>query len=228
MKSSIVLPIFCLMSSIIAYGQNIEPLDLAKRIFSKNYFMDNSAYITGEYTGQPNGFDIGKNSTTKFRMLHQDLKESVVNMTILDSNSKGVDTYLYFTKDSVWKMYAFRALAMTGLYEQMKYELETHPNDNSHVPKFRTKEEYEFTLGNINLTLELDDNIIAHFEKNKAEFERLKGLTLQQLGQENDSSRVRFNLIKNQESRIMNLNIRNYTFHQSVKENTNWAMVLVF
>jgi len=97
MTQRIILLIIYLASCVKVCGQCIEPLDLAKRIFSKNYFMDNSGYITGEYTGQPNGFDIGKNSTTKFRILHQNLKESVINMTILDSNSKGVDTYLYFT-----------------------------------------------------------------------------------------------------------------------------------
>jgi len=93
-------------------------------------------------------------------------------------------------------MYAFRALAMTGWYEQMKYELEAHPYDKSHSSKFKTKEEYELALGNVNLTLELDDNIIAHFEKNKTEFERLKGLALLQFDQENDSSRARVNLIE--------------------------------
>lgn len=106
------------------YGQTYEPLDLAKKIFGKDSLRNIDNFITGEYKGRPNGQDLQSGSTTKFTLLGQTEKVAVVAMTILDSLGKGLDTYLHFEKDTVWKMSAFRALAMTGIIEQVKIELE--------------------------------------------------------------------------------------------------------
>ena len=119
-------------------------------------------------------------------------------MTILDTLGQGVDTYLHFEKDTTWKVSAFRGLAMTGIIEQLKNELEKMtPEQVDEIIKsgkknkkskesalFTSKEEYEFELGNAKLTLELDDNIAKHFLTNQAEFERLKNLALTQLEKE--------------------------------------------
>lgn len=193
-----------------AYGQTYEPLDLAKMVFSKDNLANLDNYFTGEYKGRPNGQDIQKGSTTKFTLLGQTEKTSVVAMTILDSLGKGLDTYLHFEKDTVWKMSAFRALAMTGIIEQVKIELEkmTPQQVDDIITKskkkkkveyamLKSREDYNYLLGNTRLTLELDDNIAKHFLTNKAEFERLKNLALKQQENEKVNQERSIKLIEN-------------------------------
>ena len=192
------------------YGQTYEPLDLAKKIFGKDSFPNIDNFITGEYKGRPNGQDLQSGSTTKFTLLGQTEKTAVVTMTILESLGKGLDTYLHFEKDTVWKMNAFRALAMTGIIEQVKIELEklTPQQVDDIIAKskrkkkgdfvmFTSREDYNFQLGNTKLTLELDDNIIKHFLTNQAEFERLKDLALSQLQKEKVDEERSIKLIEN-------------------------------
>jgi hypothetical protein len=176
------------------YGQNFEPLELAQKIFAKDTFPNIENYITGEYKGRPNGQDLEINSKTKFSLLGNTDKKAVVNMTIWDSLGKGLDTYLHFEKDTIWKMVAFRALAMTGIIEHLKNELEnlspqqveemielSKENKDSENILFSTRDEYNFMLGNFKLTLDFDDNIVNHFLTNQTEFERLKNLALTEL-----------------------------------------------
>jgi hypothetical protein len=185
---------FLILTVTTVYGQTYEPFDLAKKIFGKDSLPNIDNYITGEYKGRPNGQDLQKGSTTKFTLLGQTEKTAVVAMTILDSLGKGLDTYLHFEKDTVWKMSAFRALAMTGIIEQVKIELEkmtpqqvddiiakSKKKKKDDFAMFTSREDYNFQLGNAKLTLELDDNISKHFVSNQAEFERLKNLALTQL-----------------------------------------------
>lgn len=189
-------PLFTIMilSVATAYGQTYEPLDLAKKIFGKDSLPNIDNFITGEYKGRPNGQDLQKGSTTKFVLLGQTEKTAVVAMTIMDSSGTGLDTYLHFEKNVIWKMNAFRALALTGIIEQVKSALEkmTSEQVDSIIAKskkekkndfemFTSKEDYYFQLGNAKLILELDDNIAKHFVANQAEFERLKNLALTQL-----------------------------------------------
>lgn len=165
----------------LSYGQQLyEPLDLAKKIFAKEGFSELKKYVTGEYNGNPNGSDLGKETITKFMLLEQTEASAVVNLTILDSSGKGLDTYLHFEKDKVWKVNAVRALALTGIIEEVKMHLESmkpHQVDSA----FSSKVEYNFRLGNATLILELDENIIKHFLTNQTAFERIKDLALKQL-----------------------------------------------
>lgn len=192
------------------YGQTYEPLDLAKKIFGKDSLPNIDNFITGEYKGRPNGQDLQSGSTTKFTLLGQTEKTAVVAMTILDSMGKGLDTYLHFEKDTVWKMSAFRALAMTGIIEQVKIELEkmtlqkvddiiakSKKKKKDNFAMFTSRDDYNFQLGNVKLTLELDDNIAKHFVANQAEFERLKNLALTQLEKENVDEERSIKLIEN-------------------------------
>lgn len=186
-----------LLTITTVYGQTYEPLDLAKKIFSKVTLPNIENYVAGEYEGKPNGKDLPDGSITKFTLLGQTDKTAVVGMTVLDSIGKGFDTYLHFEKDKSWKMTAFRGLAMTGLIEQIKIELEnmtpqqvdeiiekSKKNKNDDFEMFKSREDYNFQLGNTRLTLELDENIINHFLTNQAEFDRLKNLALIELEKE--------------------------------------------
>src|SRR5690606_22371816 len=186
-----------LLTITTVYGQTYEPLDLAKKIFSKVTLPNIENYVAGEYEGKPNGKDLPDGSITKFTLLGQTDKTAVVGMTVLDSIGKGFDTYMHFEKDKSWKMTAFRGLAMTGLVEKIKIEIEnmtpqqvdeiiekSKKNKNDDFEMFKSREDYNFQLGNTRLTLELDENIINHFLTNQAEFDRLKNLALIELEKE--------------------------------------------
>ncbi|MDA3844087.1 MAG: hypothetical protein PF588_06940 [Candidatus Kapabacteria bacterium] len=198
-----------ILSVPTAFGQSYEPLDLAKKIFGKDSLANIGNYITGEYTGRPNGQDIAKNMTTKFTLLAKTDKTAVVSMTILDSAKHGFDGYLHFEKDSVWKMSAFRALALTGIIQQMVQELEkltpeqvdeliteSNQSDNG-IEMFASKDEYDFRLGNAKLIIALDDNIAAHFLKNKSKFEMIKDLASKQLEGESRDEEMSIKLVEN-------------------------------
>jgi len=197
------------MTGCKSNSQTYEPLDLAKKIFGKDGFSDIENYTSGEYDGRPNGQDLQSGSTTNFLLLRQTEKTAVVAMTILDTAGKGLDTYLHFEKDSVWKMTAFRTLAMTGFSESIvKVLQEMTPkqiNEIINKPKserteyemFNSKEEYNFVLGNAKLTIELDDNIAKHFATNQIEFERLKNIALVQLNKQKADEERSIKLIEN-------------------------------
>jgi hypothetical protein len=177
--------------SVQIYGQIYEPLELAEKIFSKEPFPDIKQYIEN-YELDDHGGNLNDNVEVKFLFLGEMDNEAVVNMTVFDdSSSGGYDCYLYFRKDLIWKMYAIRSLALTGMIYTIKQHLEQMtPEEISSIIKrneendyaiFSSREEYDFMLGNAKLIIELDDNIIKHFSDNKVEFERLKDLAFQEL-----------------------------------------------
>lgn len=210
LSTALTLIIF---TATIVCGQNIEPLDLAKKIFGKEHFNDIKKYITGEYKGRPNGQDLQQGSILTFLLLQQTENKAVIAMTVQDTTGKGLDTYLFFEKDATWKINAFRALAMTGIIEEVKNQLEkmTSEQVDSFINKskdeknkkfaiFKSREDYNFQLGNAKLTLELDDNIIKHFLDNKAEFERIKDSALEELKIKKSDEERAMNLVENLKS----------------------------
>lgn len=199
--------IFLFLTVKSVMGQTYEPMDLAKKIFGKEKFKEIQKYSTGEYNGNPNGQDLQKGSQTKFRLLEQNDSTAVVNMTLLDAKSKGFDTYLHFEKDTIWKLEAFRGLAMTGMIEMGLKELEkmtlqqvdeivakSKDNDNDNAI-FRSREDYYNELGNARLTLALDDTIVQHFLNNRIAFESLKDLAILNLDSTKGGTRGRKSLI---------------------------------
>ncbi len=204
-----ILAILILIVTIV-YGQAYEPLDLAKKVFGKDSLPNIDNYTTREYKGRPNGQDLQKGSTTKFTLLGQTDKTAVVAMTILDSLGRGIDAYLHFEKDTIWKVSAFRTLAMTDIIEQVKVELEkmipkqvddivlkAKKKKKGDFAMFASREDYNFQLGNVRLILELDDNIVRHFLTQQSEFERLKDLALKQIEKEKVDEEMSSKLIEN-------------------------------
>ncbi len=193
MLRKISILVILLWTAAPAWAQtNYEPLELAKRIFGASHFSELQTYCTGDYEGMPNGESLVAGVNTKFTVLEQNNQSAVIAIAITDSLGKGMDAYLYFEKDSIWKMNNFRSLAMTGIIEQVKQELEsmTEKEINKAIAKSKTEDntalfssraEYDFLLGNTKLTLALDDDIIKHFLENKAAFETLKDRAYQEL-----------------------------------------------
>jgi len=179
----------------LTYSQDYTPMELSKLVFGKEKFPNLRKHSTGEYKGHPNGLDLPKLSSRKFLLLGETNNKAVIAMTVLDTNGKGVDTYLHFEKDKIWKLHAFRALALNGMTELINEELEkmtpqqldgltNDPNKKKMSPSL----DYRFELGNIKLQLALDDSIINHFLKNKIEFERLKDEALKDVEIKNENS----------------------------------------
>lgn len=181
------------LTTCTTHSQSLEPLDVAKHIFGKTKFADLPHYSTGEYQGHPNGQDLPPTATTSFLLLGQTPTKAVVAMSVVDTKGIQVDTYLHFQKDSVWKLSAFRSLAMTGMLAKMSEQLESFTpqqvdqllksaaKDKEKHALFSSRAEYEFMRGNTKLTIASDSALITHFTNNKADFERIKSLCLQEL-----------------------------------------------
>jgi hypothetical protein len=236
MTRSLITFTLTILTATLACSQNLEPLDLAKKIFSKDRFKDINNYITGEYRdnnkGRPNGEDLGKNTILTFTLLEQTENKAVVDMTVQDTTGKGVDTYLFFEKDEVWKMNAFRALALTGIIEQVRDGLEkmtpkqidslidkSKNEKNKDLVMFSSREDFNFQLGNAKLTLELDTNIIKHFLENKSEFERIKDSALKELEIKKPNDEQRVELVQNLKPDYQELFISSVYYNDDGLEN---------
>lgn len=183
----------CQTSTTTNNNNNNNPLFLVKTIFAKDSFPDLDKHITGEYNGHPNGTDFPDNVTTDFLLLEQNEKTAVVNLTITDSLGQEFDTYLHLKKDSLWKVTAFRALAMTGMLEEIHKELksmtdaqidtiiEFSKKDTLGYSMFKSKTEYEYELGKTGLIIASDNELVSHFNKNKSTFEDIKNSVLHEI-----------------------------------------------
>lgn len=166
------------------------PLGLVKVIFAKDTFPALKDHVKGEYKGHPNGTDFADHVTTDFLLLGQDQETAVVNLTITDSTGRQLDAYVHLIKDSLWKVSAFRALAMTGIIESIYKELKSMTDtqidsiiflsqeDTLGRGIFKSREEYDDKLGNCGLIIASDQDLIAHFEQHKTTFEAIKNKVL--------------------------------------------------
>ncbi len=197
------IAIICLLLMVcgFVFAHDLEPLALVQKVFTdKEFAQKTEEYSTGEYKGHPNASDVSEKAQFKWKILAQSEKNAVINMTIFDSSGKGLDTYCYLTKGNVWKITAFRALAMNGFMEQMVAGMEEMPDAEiddfiRHSDTLNTKEDFYLFLESMKLTLALDDTIIEHFKAHEKEFESLKDEVLKIVSN-----------IKEQENRTINLN----------------------
>ncbi len=190
MKQILYIFTLILLSTAYCQGQAESPLDLVKIIFAKDSFPDLEKHITGEYNGHPNGTDLPTNVKTDFLLLGQNEKKAVINLTITDSLGHQFDTYLHLKKEDVWKVTAFRALAMTGMIEEIHQELksmtksqidtiiELSKNDTLGYSMFKSYEDYKYELGKTGLIIASDHELISHFKKNKSDFDSIKNSIL--------------------------------------------------
>lgn len=195
-KFSIVVLLF--MSNFVL-AQDLTPLMLVEKVFTDTSFITEIPnYCTGEFEGRPNSADLAEGTKLSFKILEENSKTAVVNMTVVDRIGKGLDTYIHLTKEETWKIEAFRALAMTGLLEeiQKEFEMMTEVQIDSLIAHgddvIKSREDFYRELENIKLTLEFDDNIISHFEKHKNKFtEILEELSKVKISEEGKSIRTK-------------------------------------
>lgn len=174
-------------------AQGPGPLQLAQLIFGPAVFPQLDRHITGEYDGKPNGTNLSEDVQRQYLVLDSTAGAAVVALELSDAKGVGADAYLFFERDTVWKMSAMRGLAMTGIIETIQQELarlsdkqvnriiREAKDDTLGIGLFKSREEYEFMLGNTRLTIARDRDIISHFEAHRGEFERIKDVALAEL-----------------------------------------------
>lgn len=212
-KINLIIVILLVLNTYTSFSQELEALELAEKIFSKEGLPNAKYYTTSTYQG-PLGLNLQKEVTTRFTVLEQKNTSAVVSMTLLDSSAEGIDTYLYFQKDSIWKLNAFRSLANMGVIRQLKNSLESmsrkdvkktikyfeSQDKEDNYTMFSSMEDYEYQLGNANLILEQDQNIEKHFIENQKEFTRLKDLALEEFQGKSKPNQGKMKLIENLET----------------------------
>lgn len=166
-------------------SSDYTPLQLTEKVFTDRSFVGIENYCIGEYKGIPKAKDFSRKLKMTFKETYKNDSAAYVNMTLTDSSGKfGTDTYIFLVKDSVWKICAFRALAMTGTINKT---IESYAGINdaeldsliakekqSLHPNFKNKQEFLYLIDNAKLTVELDDNIIQHLINNIVGFEQIK------------------------------------------------------
>lgn len=184
MRTILLLLLLFLFGHLAQSQELIEPLELSKQIFSKTKFKHLKKYTTGEYKenkNHPNGTDISPMVEVEFELLSKMESMSVVAMTLVDSSRTPIgDVYLHFKlEDQIWKLAAFRGLAMTGLIEQVvkMYDSLTEQQIDSLLnrenSRFKNRKEFDFELLNSKLTLASDQELIEHFISNQEKFQEL-------------------------------------------------------
>jgi hypothetical protein len=181
----LLISLTVLLQSVFLLSQN-TPLEIAQLIFSEQPPKDLEPFSTGEYKlnlSVPSGKDLDKKIQRTFSMLEENEQTAVVRMTLIENSSEKCDIYLHFQKEEQqWKIEAYRGLAMTGLLKQVLATLDSlTPAQMDSLCEAEKKEEpftskasIEAFKFNLKLTLSLDDELIAYFNQNKAQFEQLR------------------------------------------------------
>lgn len=202
-------------------SHNYTPLELAKEIFSNDKRINITNYVVGEYAGIPNGEDFKECLHKEFTLLKQDGNNAVVAMTIYEETGYGIDYYLYFIKESVWKMHAIRYLYNLDYFKNTATYLEQMTQEeiirDINEKYLDSMDDYYFLLGNYQLVIETDDNIINYFLKNKEEFEQLKYLAIKELDElfPFRNNEIKVKLLKDLESEYKKLYISSISFGDS-------------
>lgn len=195
----VTLILFTLFVITDTSGQNYEPLELAKKIFSDTASFDIIRFSTGEYKlhkGAPNVNNILVGVTANFSLLFQTEKNAVVGMFLSDTAGLMSEYYLVFEQDTIWKMEAFRSANSDFIEERYKALIILTPaqideiitNGSSEVYKFgsfSSINEFEFMVGNSKLMLASIAELEQHFFNNEQAFERLKTLAILKFKEDN-------------------------------------------
>lgn len=176
MKNKIA--IIVLLISTSAFGQNFEPLELVKRVFTDSIFVVNiSQYSIDEYKGNPNVNDVSPDTNLEFLLLAKNEDAAVVNMTVSDTVGFVTDIYLYLRKEGNWKIAALRTLAMTDFIQKMQEECRNMSDKQIdaliEMEEFDSRKDFYRMMEQTDLILESDANIIRHFEENKSAFDSI-------------------------------------------------------
>lgn len=181
----------------VLHADNLKPIQIANKLFSREDANSFEQYVHGEYNGHPNGYDIDTSYTIKVKELYQDKFKSLVAVNLKSSNSD-FDAYLHFEKiGNEWKAVAFRSLALVGIIYEIIAQLERYPWDSIQkmtdkqvkelkLSKDISKEEFDFELNNSRMIVASDSYLIEYFKTNAIAFDELKDLALAAL--KNDSS----------------------------------------
>ncbi|MBS1515090.1 MAG: hypothetical protein JSS63_08655 [Bacteroidetes bacterium] len=192
--------IFFFISSSVLHSQNLSPLEITQKFFGKDGFPEKNKYLCCDMKE-----DIKSDSTIgqqmpdsverEFEVLYQDSIEAVTAVNLSLGKHKE-NWYIFFKKDTEWKIQAMRALAMTGFaakileqYENVSEDslrkldslmlkaTDTVPSKRINIRKF---------IMQCRLELFSDKELIQYFLDNKPAFTRLLNIYFEKFkGSEN-------------------------------------------
>ncbi|HBH23453.1 MAG TPA: hypothetical protein DDY13_08520, partial [Cytophagales bacterium] len=181
--------------SIIAYGQvDSIPLSLTKKYFNgglRNY----KSVLIGEAKGQKfNPKKISGKANMDFETLMLTTDKVVIAISLTEGGQH-TDIYAFWTKDKEWKITAFRALWLPGVFymyfdrfrnldsEGIKLEFQKMIDerkqkngaltDEQIVEQIGTLEDLQADIGNMELTVGSDEKLKEHFYNNQEKFHAL-------------------------------------------------------
>jgi FtsZ-binding cell division protein ZapB len=183
------------LSSMIAYGQiDSVPLSLTKKYFNgeiRNY----KSVLIGEAKDQKfNPKKISKDAVMEFETLM--LKDNKAAIAVsLAEGEQHTDIYTFWTKDKDWKIKAFKALWLPGVfymyydrfkdldsaginleYKKMIDEIKQRNDtlsDEQIVEQIGTLEDLQENVQNMRLTVNSDEKLKEHFYSNQEKFQAL-------------------------------------------------------
>ena len=157
----------------------LPPLRIAEQFVAPTGWPGMKDYLCCEVAGQAKQQTLGQQIPPRQRrrceLIRQDSATAVVAVELRDSVSRR-DFYLHFRRDSTgWKLGAIRSLAMTHLGPPMVALLTGLPK--AEVADYDRKHpdaSHAFTVGNLRLWTSADADIAAHFQRHRAEFQKLR------------------------------------------------------
>lgn len=160
------------------------PLSITENFFRFEGFAEKSKYLCCEAAEDfpPDstfGQFIPKYISRNYEQLYVNNSTAVIAVELADSAKKN-DFYVYFKKDSIWKIEAIRSLALSGIVEQTLAYLEKTPREelnamNEKIYGKKNMPDIDFEIANSRLLLSSDKELIEHFKKNKKIFKDIAG-----------------------------------------------------
>ncbi|WP_375434712.1 hypothetical protein [uncultured Hymenobacter sp.] len=176
MKRFLFFLLLCLPQALWARTP-LEPLQIAREFVDTDGWPEMKEHLCCEAEQQAKNQTLGQQIPARLQrscqLLQQGASTAVVAVELRDSLVRN-DFYLHFAKEEdTWKLQAIRSLSMTQLGPPMLKLLTTMPP--AEVAQYNQKHpdaDHDFTVGNLKLWIGADADIIDHFTRNQAAFQK--------------------------------------------------------
>jgi len=169
--------IFLSLSQGVLARAPLEPLQIAQEFVDTDGWPEMKDYLCCEARQQAKNETLGQQIPATLQrnclLIKQGDSTAVVAVELCDSVRRN-DFYLHFSKENkLWKLHAIRSLSMTQLGPPMLKLLAAMPE--SEVALYNQKHpdaDHAFTMGNLQLWMGADADIISHFTRHQASFQK--------------------------------------------------------
>ena len=192
----IFFPLLLLSISFLSCDHALEPLEISQKIFSKDTGFDSKIYIEDRLQSNLSKEKLQKYSFGQFFLIQQTDKDAVVSMVLIDSTGFKTNTYVYFKKETNWKIKSvseFTLLYVTAWARQMQQTTAAQIDsiaEASNEPN--AKETFQKRIEAIRFACETDSTFVDYFLKHKSKLEKIKNAIMPKLDKEDRNSDVVF------------------------------------